>query len=250
MKVAVINFSGNVGKTTVARHLLLPRIPGAELIAVESVNAGEGQDRAVQGRQFGMLQEYLHTIDHAVIDIGASNVDELMNLMRMYRGSHADFDCFIVPTTPAVKQQQDTIATLVDLSQLGVPPHRLKVLFNMIEFGAPVRDTFYLVFAFLAEQPIFTADPACCIGTNDIFGRMRRMHPPPTVAALAVDETDYKSLIAAASNTQDKLALGHKLATQRLALHVGEELDACFAALHLVDTPSKALRTSARKAAA
>lgn len=28
MKVAVINFSGNVGKTTIARHLLLPRMPG------------------------------------------------------------------------------------------------------------------------------------------------------------------------------------------------------------------------------
>lgn len=28
MKLAVINFSGNVGKTTVARHLLAPRIPG------------------------------------------------------------------------------------------------------------------------------------------------------------------------------------------------------------------------------
>lgn len=27
MKIAVINFSGNVGKSTVARHLLLPRVP-------------------------------------------------------------------------------------------------------------------------------------------------------------------------------------------------------------------------------
>ena len=46
MKIAVINFSGNVGKTTVARHLLLPRIRGAELIAVESLNADEGQVQA------------------------------------------------------------------------------------------------------------------------------------------------------------------------------------------------------------
>ena len=39
MKVAVINFSGNVGKTTIARHLLAPRIPDADFIAVESINA-------------------------------------------------------------------------------------------------------------------------------------------------------------------------------------------------------------------
>ena len=81
MKVAVINFSGDVGKTTVARHLLLPRITGAEIIAVES----------------------------AVVDIGASNVEELLALMQRYRGSHEDFDCFVVPTVAALKQQQDTI---------------------------------------------------------------------------------------------------------------------------------------------
>ena len=41
MKVAVINFSGNVGKSTIARHLLTPRIEGAELISIESINADE-----------------------------------------------------------------------------------------------------------------------------------------------------------------------------------------------------------------
>jgi hypothetical protein len=42
LKMAVINSSGNAGKTTVARHLLLPGIDGAELIAVETLNADDG----------------------------------------------------------------------------------------------------------------------------------------------------------------------------------------------------------------
>ena len=46
MKIAVINFSGNVGKTTIARHLLLPRIDGAELFSVESLNAADGEGHA------------------------------------------------------------------------------------------------------------------------------------------------------------------------------------------------------------
>jgi len=78
MKVAVINFSGNVGKTTIARHLLAPRIPDADFIAVESINADEGQERPVRGKQFGELQEYLQTVDNAVVDIGASNVEDLL----------------------------------------------------------------------------------------------------------------------------------------------------------------------------
>ena len=35
--MAVISFSRNVGKTTIARHLLAPRIKDAEVIAIESL---------------------------------------------------------------------------------------------------------------------------------------------------------------------------------------------------------------------
>ena len=159
MKVAVINFSGNVGKTTIARHLLLPRIPGAELIAIESLNTDEGQGQGLRGRQFGELQEYLQTVSSVVVDIGASNVEELMGQMQRYRGSHEDFDAFVVPTVPALKQQQDTIATLIELSRLGVPTSRLKVVFNMVESGITVAQAFDPLLAFLKQQPIARANP-------------------------------------------------------------------------------------------
>lgn len=67
-----------------ARHLLLPRIPGVEYIAVETFST-----------------------------------------LAQHGGSHEDFDCFIVPTVPDPKQQQDTITTLVDLARLGLLPERL-----------------------------------------------------------------------------------------------------------------------------
>ena len=231
MKVAVINFSGNVGKTTVARHLLLPRIGGAELIAVESLNADEGQAQALRGRQFGELQEYLQTVDSAVVDIGASNVEELLGLMQRYRSSHEDFDCFVVPTVPPLKQQQDTIATLVELARLGVPASRLKLVFNMTEAGLAVEHSFFLVLAFIAEQPLAVANPACCLSSNEIYARIRGTGSD--LAALARDDTDYKALIVKAQGSAEKLTLAQKLATRRLASGVVPELDACFAALEL-----------------
>ncbi|MEO6276480.1 hypothetical protein [Roseateles sp.] len=124
-----------MGKTTLARHLLLPRIPGAEYIAVETNNAGTEGQASLRGDQFAMLQEYLLSIDSAVVAIGASTVDDLMDLMAQYGGSHEDFDCFIVPTVPDPKQQQDTIATLVDLARLGVSPERMRLVFNTMELG-------------------------------------------------------------------------------------------------------------------
>ena len=231
MKIAVINFSGNVGKTTVARHLMLPRICGAELIAVESVNADEGQAQALRGRQFGELQEYLQTVDSAVVDIGASNVEELLSLMQRYRGSHEDFDCFVVPTVPPLKQQQDTIATLVELARLGVPASRLKLVFNMTEAGLAVEHSFFLVLAFIAEQLLAVANPACCLSSNEIYARIRGTGSD--LATLARDDTDYKALIVKAQGSAEKLTLAQKLATRRLASGVVPELDACFAALEL-----------------
>ena len=231
MKVAVINFSGNVGKTTIARHLLAPRIHGAELIAVESINADEGQAHALRGKQFGELQEYLQTVDNVVVDIGASNVEDLLALMRKYRGSHEDFDYFVIPTVPALKQQQDTIPTLTELARLGIPAAKLRVVFNQVEDGAGVAETFDTVLAFVEQHPIGCASTQCRLGANEIYERVKGTGA--NLAELASDETDYKALIARAKDSAGKLALAQKLATRRLASGVVPELDECFAALEL-----------------
>jgi hypothetical protein len=234
MKIAVINFSGNVGKTTISRHLLMPRIQGAELIAIESINADEGfQGQALRGRQFAELQEYMQTIDNVVVDIGASNVEDLMALMRRYQGSHEDFDFFVVPTVAAIKQQQDTMATLFDLARSGVPPSRLKVVFNMVDDQVDNEQAFELLLAFLEEHPVARASTRCCLGANEIYGRVKGMGASVDLSALARDTTDYKSLIVKANNAAEKLALAQALATRRLACGVVPELDACFAALEL-----------------
>ncbi|MCA4079445.1 StdB protein, partial [Pseudomonas kurunegalensis] len=38
MKRAILNYSGSIGKTTIAAHLLYPRMPGAAFFAIESIN--------------------------------------------------------------------------------------------------------------------------------------------------------------------------------------------------------------------
>jgi hypothetical protein len=231
MKVAVISFSGNVGKTTIARHLLAPRMHGAKVISIESINAGEDEDHVIRGRQFAELQEYLQVVDDVVVDIGASNIEDLLALMRRYRGSHEDFDMFIVPTVPAGKQQRDTMATLAELSRLGIPADKVRVLFNMVEDGTDIERTFEPVLAFLRLTPVARVSLDCRLGINEIYGRVNGSGAD--LAALAADPTDYKALIAAATDSTERLALAQRLATRRLASGVVPELDACFAALRL-----------------
>jgi hypothetical protein len=231
MKVAVINFSGNVGKTTVARHLLLPRIPGAKLISIESLNSGEAGDRSLRGRQFAVLQEYLQAVESTVVDVGASNVEELLALMDRYRGSHEDFDHYVIPAVAAIKQQKDTIATLVELARMGVPAQKLRLVFNMLDEATSVAEAFRPLLTFLQEQPLACADTDCRLGSNEIYESLKLSGHG--VDDVLNDATDYKAAIAKTSDANEKLALARRLAARRLAVGVAPELDACFNALRL-----------------
>jgi hypothetical protein len=231
MKLAVINFSGNVGKTTVARHLLAPRIPGCQLVSVESINADDGQPVTIRGRQFAQLHEFLQSVDDVVVDIGASNVEDLLKLMRRYRDSQEDFDAFVVPTVPARKQQQDTAATLAELARIGVPAARLRLVFNQVDDDSPIEQAFETLLAYCAASGVVQPRTAACMTYNEVYARIRGTGQ--SLPELAADTTDYKAEIARAGSASDKLALAQKLATRRLARGVVPELDACFAALKL-----------------
>ena len=233
MKLAVINFSGNVGKTTVARHLLAPRIPGCQVVAVESINADDGPSVTIRGRQFAQLQEFLHSVDNVVIDVGASNVEDFLKLMRRYRDSQEDFDGFIVPTVPARKQQQDTAATLAELARIGVSPDRLRLVFNQVDDDNPIERTFDTLLSYCASTGVARARMGAFLSFNEVYALVRGT--TQTLAELAADRTDYKEAIGRATTQSDKLALAQRLAVQRLARGVFPELDACFEALELHD---------------
>jgi hypothetical protein len=80
----------------------------------------------------------------------------------------------VVPTTAPLKQQIDTIATLVDLAGLGVPAGCIKLVLNMVDGDASITQAFHAVAAFLAQQPIAVMNPACTLSSNEIYGRINR----------------------------------------------------------------------------
>lgn len=231
MKLAVINFSGNVGKSTIARHLLAARIPGCQVVAVESINAQDSPTITIRGRQFAQLQDTLLTVSDLVVDVGASNVEELLGVMRRYHGSHEDFDAFIVPTVPDRKQQQDTAATLAELARIGVPPERLRLVFNQVEEESPIERVFETLLAYCAASGVVQPRLAACLPFNEVYARVRGTDC--SLIELAADPTDYKAAIVNASSPAEQVAMVQKLANQRLAKGVVPELDACFAALEL-----------------
>ncbi|RWA36895.1 StbB family protein [Xylella fastidiosa] len=226
MKVAVINFSGNVGKSTVAQHLLMPRMPDAEFVAVESINADEGDCEVVRGKQFGQLQEQLLMIDSAVIDIGASNVEDFMKLMQRYRGSHEDFDYFVVPAVKESKQIKDTIATISALSAMGIPAKKIRLVFNKLDADETVEEAFYPLFAYHEDSKAFTLKPKAAIEFNELYHKLRSHKV--SITDLIADKTDYKAKLREVNSAEEKAHVAAMISMRRLAHAVKENLDVVY----------------------
>lgn len=229
MKIAVMNFSGNVGKSTISRHLLASRI-NANVISVESINSdGENNDDAVRGKNFQELMDILSLSDSLVVDVGASNVEDFITRMQAYKGSHDDFDLYVIPTVSKNKQMKDTISTVETLSEIGVPPEKIRLVFNMVEADEDPSEVFAGLITYAEQTGRCRVSPSMVIRSNELFGKIRK--PGSSVEAILADETDYKAEIKAATDPLVKVQLSQALGLKRLAAGVKEELDRVFKAV-------------------
>jgi hypothetical protein len=229
MKVAVINFSGNVGKSTASRHLLSPRMNDCKIIPVETINSDENDSGHVKGKEFGNVIEAMALLDDVVVDIGASNIEALILQMKQYRGSHEDFDMFVVPTTPVKKQQRDTISTIEALREIGVPAKKIRLLFNMVEVDDTPEQVFSGLFEFHDVEKSFVLNPKAMLHVNDIYGKL--VGAEQTIESVLNDPTDLKELLKAQTDAGEKLRISRQIGIKRLAAGVKEELDVAFKAL-------------------
>jgi hypothetical protein len=231
MKVGVINFSGNVGKSTVSKHLLQPRMGDCDIISVETINSDEQAEGHVKGKQFGHIIEAMALMENVVVDIGASNVEALILQMKQYRGSHEDFDLFIIPTTPIKKQQRDTISTIEALREIGVPAKKIRVLMNMVPVDERPETVFAGLFAMQEADKSFILNPKAVMYDSEIYPLIAGTDI--TIMGAVDDPTDYKKLAneTPKENVDEKIRLNGLLSIKRLATGLKDELDAAFKAL-------------------
>lgn len=139
IKVAVISFCGNVGKSSIAKNLLQARLKleKESVIEIETINGGLSDDgletTKFSARKFDDMINEIMVAESAIVDVGASNVEEFFLKMERQSGSHEEFHRFIVPVTPAKHSQTEGKKTIRALNALGVPKERISVVFNMVE---------------------------------------------------------------------------------------------------------------------
>lgn len=233
MKVAVMNFSGNVGKTTVAGHLLKPRMGDAQIYSIESINSGADADgldvEKMKGKKFGELVDELMQRETAIIDIGASNVEDFLKLMQQYDGSHEEFDFFVIPVVKEKKVQADTVNTIRALQKLGIEKKRIRMVFNKVEVDDSVADDFAALFGLAESEKSFVVKPEVIIYSNEVFERLKSVGK--SLGEITSDETDYRAKLKTATDEDEKELCVRMVALKRLAVTANKNLDDVFKAL-------------------
>lgn len=193
MKIAVMNYTGTVGKTTIAAHLLAPRMNNAPIFAVETINEtaeGLGVDvEKIKGERFKDLFKKLMLIDHAIVDVGASNVEAFLDGMVKFEDSQLEFDYFIIPVTSGTKEQKETISLVNTLADMGIQSDRIRIVFNRVE--ADANEEFAAVINFSKRQKTCLANPEAAIFENELFDMLAVKKI--TIQEALSDPTDYKA---------------------------------------------------------
>lgn len=206
MKICVLNLSGNVGKSTLAVHLLAAFNPASKIVSVESINATNADDvtsldvENISASRFKDIFREIMFNDDVIVDVGASNVSQFMNEITRYKSAVGEFDMVLVPTVPADKQQRDTIASIEWLTGLGIDGKKIRVVFNQFPTNTEetVEMTYSQVCGYLMSEGSGKAifQPLAVVRQNEIFEIVKATGK--TIKELAEDPTDWAAARKAA----------------------------------------------------
>ncbi|OED65912.1 transcriptional regulator [Vibrio tasmaniensis ZS-17] len=228
LKIAVMNNSGNVGKSMICDSLFLPRIPEAEVLKIETINTDGTNDNKLSAKAIGDVFKEMDNKDVCVIDIGSSNIETFMNNIENIEGSIEDIDYFFIPTTPKQKQQHDTVATIEKLISLGVEEDSIKIIFNFVDPDFDLTKQFPVIFDSVSLEGLLLKNPEnqFVIEESQLFEYLGQTGY--TFKEISKDDRDFKSLMREAKSKEDREALSIERMTKRFVTGFEKKLDTTF----------------------
>ncbi len=192
MKVIVLNYPGGVGKTIITDYLLSPRMGNTPIIVV----GGDNDAQVLLGNRFkdgGSRKLFIELFlaENVVVDVAASNAEIFLGGMNKFNEAHSEYDYFIVPVTNGTKEQRETMAMIGKLAALGIPPDKIRLLFNRVE--SSVEDEFHILLDYVAKNNNATANPDAAIFDTELFDVL--VDENFSMKELLDDTTDYKAML-------------------------------------------------------
>lgn len=228
LKIAVMNNSGNVGKTTVCEMLLHPRIPDSEIISIETINSDSAGNYSAH--DFMEITKKINLMNSVIIDVGASNIEIFSKQMEDYPDTQEYIDYFIIPVTPTNKQQHDSLKTIRNLILLGVENERIKIVFNRCGHNKNVKSEFSYVVS-NEDFKKLNINNYPVIPESEVFYHLA--NTDKKFFSVLADQRDFRSLILASDDPLERAALAEERAIKGLAIRFTEHLNVAFEKLNL-----------------
>jgi hypothetical protein len=158
MKTLVISTAGNVGKTTMARHLVPMAPKDAMLLHYSSYLATDiavldgGNAKVFWPGNFKEFFRNLMMHSHVVVDVSQSAINDFLEEAKRFRDVLPEFDWVLVPTDASSYGAEHMRCTVEKLRELGVSDGKIQPVFNMHDPRQPTREQFKRALTWLEEN--------------------------------------------------------------------------------------------------
>lgn len=232
LNIAIVNNSGNVGKSTICETMLKPRIPNAEVIKVETINSDGTDDAKFSADEFDSILKQMDATDCSIIDVGSSNIESFLLKMQEFKGSEEDIDFFIIPVIPKHKQQIDAVTTANMLLDMGVETECIKFIFNMSDKKLSIERQ-YSDFLSGIKMLDIAIESHPIIYESGVFSMLNNLDRK--FVDVVNDNRDFKKLLRSSDSREQREALSEQRSVKRLVNGVNDEMDIAFKALGILD---------------
>jgi len=206
MKTLILNSSGNVGKSTITKEFLYPRLENALIVEIETVNDSNITNSNLNIINFNINNDfselYLSCLEeeNILVDIGASNLSSFFEKIVEFDGFLSLFDFFIIPTVSTIKETKDTLKTIQFLLSLEVEKEKIKVIPNKVKKDLKAE------FSILFQNSEIEIKKNCFIKDSKLF---------PNLALL---KTDIKTIFRSDLDIYKKEILNAETPTEKMRL--------------------------------
>lgn len=233
--IALLNNSGNVGKSTLSVHCFLPRMANALYIPVESINVGSNVHLANQEKAPPLSAEKTAEILNQVLevmcerpvllDIGSSNIEVFTRQLMKMEEVLVAISTVVVPCVPNEKVIADTLNTIDRLvEEMGYPANQIWVVGNMMPANAKVEESFADIIRRSQIQGFnFVSD---VIELDDAFEVAEKMRK--SLYEAAHEESYLKQLMSGQVARDDRKKIAALATFQSRAKGISKTMDSIF----------------------
>lgn len=237
-KIVVTSFCGDVGKSTIASKLFLPRIPAIKpenVFSFESLNGGLAEDgvdvNTIKADKFNQVVDAIMLADNALVDVGQSNAEEFFKRMQQLEGSHEEFDYFVVPVIESLHAIREAAKTVQSLHVMGVPAKKIKIVFNKVaDINEDIEFKFAEIMA-LKQLKKASVNKNAVIFKSEAFDSLKSLKL--SIEEVMSDPVNYREDLKTVAGTDKEAYYLKRIALKRMCGSVVKNLDNVFAELNL-----------------